>query len=110
MRVGEHYARLAEDSTKTMEKWTVKMYEIAAKTERETNSMHGITVLTLIFLPGTFVSVSAQSLNNRHTTTKNLTDNIWELCSRKQPQSEIFTRYFSRTELWLTKKNMADPV
>lgn len=58
MRVGEHYARLADDSAKTMERWTVKMHDIAAKTEHETNSMHGITVLTLIFLPGTFVSVS----------------------------------------------------
>ncbi|KAK4443752.1 hypothetical protein QBC34DRAFT_416496 [Podospora aff. communis PSN243] len=56
MRVGEHYAQSAEVSARTMEKWTEEMHEIAAKTENETVSMHGITVLTMIFLPGTFVS------------------------------------------------------
>ncbi|KAK4213744.1 hypothetical protein QBC37DRAFT_168747 [Rhypophila decipiens] len=59
MRVGEYYARSAETSAETMEKWTVAMHQIAAETEHETVSMHGITVLTLIFLPGTFVSVRA---------------------------------------------------
>ncbi|KAM7185598.1 hypothetical protein V8F20_011732 [Naviculisporaceae sp. PSN 640] len=57
MRVGEYYARSAETSAETMEKWTVRMHQIAAETEQQTVSMHAITVLTLIFLPGTFVSV-----------------------------------------------------
>jgi len=57
MRVGEHYARSAEVSARVMEEWTERMHDIAAETEHETISMHGITVLTLIFLPGTFVSV-----------------------------------------------------
>lgn len=57
MRVGEYYAQSAETSAKTMQEWTERMHEIAAETEHETVSMHGITVLTLIFLPGTFVSV-----------------------------------------------------
>ena len=33
------------------------MHKIAAKTERETSSMHVITLVTLVFLPGTFVAV-----------------------------------------------------
>lgn len=56
MRVGEHYARSAESSARTMQEWTERMHDIAAETEHETVSMHGITVLTMIFLPGTFVS------------------------------------------------------
>lgn len=40
-----------------MEDWTLKMHEIAVKTEQETVSMHVITVFTLIFLPGTFLAV-----------------------------------------------------
>jgi len=57
MRIGEHYAQSAKISAQTMEEWTERMHDIAAKTEHETVSMHGITVLTMIFLPGTFVSV-----------------------------------------------------
>ena len=52
MRNGEFFARAAKASAESME-------EIAAKTERDTGSMHGITVLTFVFLPGTFVSVRA---------------------------------------------------
>jgi hypothetical protein len=40
-----------------MEDWTVKMHNVAERTEHETVSMHVITIFTLIFLPGTFVSV-----------------------------------------------------
>jgi len=42
-----------------MQKWAERTHEVAAKTEKETVSMHVITGLTLVFLPGTFVSVSA---------------------------------------------------
>jgi hypothetical protein len=34
------------------------MQDIAHRTERETVSMHTITVVTLLFLPATFLSVS----------------------------------------------------
>jgi len=47
-----------------MQKLTIEMHEstknmenIAAKTEKETASMHIITLVTLVFLPGTFVAV-----------------------------------------------------
>ncbi|KAF3025893.1 hypothetical protein E8E14_014848 [Neopestalotiopsis sp. 37M] len=36
---------------------TERMYDIAKTTERDTSSMHVITLFTLLFLPGTFVAV-----------------------------------------------------
>lgn len=47
-------------SAMNMEKLTSEMREIALKTEDETVSMRIVTVVTLFFLPGTFVSVSKQ--------------------------------------------------
>lgn len=49
-------------STKNMEAVTRSMHTIAEKTERETALMHIITVVTLVFLPGTFVAVSVAGL------------------------------------------------
>jgi len=57
MRMGQHFAKSAQVSSRTMETLTEKMHRIATKTEQETISMHVITVFTLIFLPGTFVCV-----------------------------------------------------
>lgn len=45
------------ESTVRMEQMTKSMKKIAAKTEKETASMHIITLVTLVFLPGTFVAV-----------------------------------------------------
>lgn len=50
MRTGEYFAHHAKVSTEKMENLTVK-------TRQETISIHVITILTLIFLPGTFVAV-----------------------------------------------------
>jgi hypothetical protein len=50
MRLGEHFAYHAKMSADTMEAVTLK-------TKQETVSIHVITILTLIFLPATFVSV-----------------------------------------------------
>jgi hypothetical protein len=36
---------------------TESMYDIAKTTERDTSSMHVITLFTLLFLPGTFLAV-----------------------------------------------------
>ena len=58
MRTSEKFAKAAHESARTMEAWTERTHDIAEKTERQTVSMHVITFLTLIFLPGTFVSVS----------------------------------------------------
>ncbi|KAK0673582.1 hypothetical protein QBC41DRAFT_311100 [Cercophora samala] len=44
-------------SAQRMEELTVSMHTIAEKTEKETASMHIITLVTLVFLPGTFVAV-----------------------------------------------------
>lgn len=52
-------------STKKMEEVTDAMHEIAMKTQQETVSMRIITLITLIFLPGTFVSVSCSIAPSR---------------------------------------------
>ena len=52
-------------SATNMEKLTHEMREIALKTEEETISMRVVTIVTLLFLPGTFVSVSlAESIRS----------------------------------------------
>jgi hypothetical protein len=45
-----------------MESMTKQMHKIAVKTEKETVSMRIITLVTLFFLPGTFISVSLDFL------------------------------------------------
>jgi hypothetical protein len=51
-------AQKAQESANRMEELTLDMHHIAKKTERETVSMGIITLVTLLFLPGTFMSVS----------------------------------------------------
>ena len=46
-----------EQMTRNMEKLTKEMNELAQKTIQETVSMRIITLVTLFFLPGTFISV-----------------------------------------------------
>ena len=48
-----------EKMTRHMEKLTQEMNELALKTTRETVSMRIITLVTLFFLPGTFISVGS---------------------------------------------------
>jgi Mg2+ and Co2+ transporter CorA len=48
----------AQQSTENMEAMTKEMHVIALKTKQETVSMRIITLVTLFFLPGTFISVS----------------------------------------------------
>ena len=50
MQISKIYAQSAHESSRKME-------TIARKTEQETLSMHIITFVTLIFLPGTFIAV-----------------------------------------------------
>jgi hypothetical protein len=45
--------------TRNMEKLTREMNELAQKTTQETVSMRIITLVTLFFLPGTFISVGS---------------------------------------------------
>lgn len=54
-------SRASQNSTLKMESLTEKMHEIAQKTQIETVSMRTITVVTLVFLPGTFISVSTNA-------------------------------------------------
>ena len=54
----ELIAQKTQFSTMNMEKSTWDMHDIAHKTKQETVSMRIITLVTLFFLPGTFISVS----------------------------------------------------
>jgi len=44
-------------SSQRMEDMAISMHKIAEKTENDTASMHIITLVALVFLPGTFVAV-----------------------------------------------------
>lgn len=48
----------SQASAKEMEDMTAVTYRIALKTEKETVAMKIVTLVTLLFLPATFVSVS----------------------------------------------------
>ncbi|KAK4653593.1 hypothetical protein QC762_508290 [Podospora pseudocomata] len=53
----EEFTEQMHKSTLNMESVTESMHVIAQKTEKDTSSMHVITIVTLLFLPGTFVAV-----------------------------------------------------
>lgn len=57
MRSSEKFAEKAHESSKIMEGLTNNMNTIAQKTKQETVSMRIITLVTLFFLPGTFIGV-----------------------------------------------------
>ena len=59
MGEARNFARKAEKSAEKMSHLTKEMHVISAKTIRETISMRVIAIVTLFFLPGTFVSVSS---------------------------------------------------
>ncbi|KAI1623065.1 hypothetical protein EDD37DRAFT_455481 [Exophiala viscosa] len=56
MQASSWLAAQAKESSEKMETMTRRMERIAEQTQKETVSMKVITVITLIFLPGTFVS------------------------------------------------------
>lgn len=58
-------AMRSQQSTENMEVMTKDMHIIAQKTKQETVSMRIITLVTLFFLPGTFISVSQRSFQFR---------------------------------------------
>jgi len=58
METNKDLTQKAQMSAEKMEALTEQMNDIAIKTERETVSMRIVTIVTLFFLPGTFVSVS----------------------------------------------------
>ena len=71
MEASKAIAGKAHESTQNMEYITREMHIIAQKTKQETVSMRIITLVTLFFLPGTFISVcrtlSSQKLTNGPT-------------------------------------------
>ena len=58
MTANKEMTHRAHESAQKMESLTTHMKHIALKTEKETIFMRIITVVTLLFLPGTFVAVS----------------------------------------------------
>ncbi|TVY83100.1 hypothetical protein LSUE1_G005916 [Lachnellula suecica] len=56
MESNKSFASRAQLSTENMESMTQDMHELAQKTKQETVSMRIITLVTLFFLPGTFIS------------------------------------------------------
>ena len=58
MQATKFLAEKAQESAENMESMTREMHTIAQKTKIETVSMRIITLVTLFFLPGTFISVS----------------------------------------------------
>jgi Mg2+ and Co2+ transporter CorA len=61
MEASKMLAERAQQSAAKMEVMTERMHDIAIKTKQETVSMRIITLVTLFFLPGTFISVSWHS-------------------------------------------------
>ena len=61
MEASKVLATKAHESTRNMEAITREMHIIAKKTKQETVSMRVITLVTLFFLPGTFISVCRPS-------------------------------------------------
>jgi hypothetical protein len=57
MEASKNLAERAQISAVHMEDMTKDMHEIARKTKQEAVSMRIITLVTLFFLPGTFISV-----------------------------------------------------
>jgi Mg2+ and Co2+ transporter CorA len=57
MVASEFFADQAQRSSRMMESLTHQMHDIAMQTKQETVSMRIITLVTLFFLPGTFVAV-----------------------------------------------------
>ena len=58
MQASRRMAHEAQKSTDSMEIMTKDMQKLAHRTKLETVSMRIITLVTLFFLPGTFISVS----------------------------------------------------
>jgi len=57
MEANRLLAKRAQESTERIEEMTKQMNQVAIKTKDETVSMKIITLVTLFYLPGTFISV-----------------------------------------------------
>jgi hypothetical protein len=62
MEASKRFAEKAEASTIEMQAMTEEMNALTQRTKQETVSMRIITLVTLFFLPGTFISVCLFSL------------------------------------------------
>jgi len=62
MEASKRFSEKAEASTREIHSMTEEMNALTQKTKQETVSMRIITLVTLFFLPGTFISVCLFSL------------------------------------------------
>jgi len=65
IEANKELAMKSQISAGKMEAMTKAMHLIAVKTKKETVSMRIITLVTLFFLPGTFISVSCLLLAHK---------------------------------------------
>jgi hypothetical protein len=74
-------AKKSQASTERMEQLTDSIHVIAKKSERETVSTKVITLVTLFFLPGTFISVSflVVILNHQLQSNQSLTMKLYNI-------------------------------
>jgi Mg2+ and Co2+ transporter CorA len=61
MEASKIFAEKAQASAENMEEMTRNMEKLTEKTTKETVSMKIITLVTMFFLPGTFISVRSSS-------------------------------------------------
>ena len=69
IEASQRVAKESHASTLKMERMTTSMQDIARKTKHETVSMRIITLVTLFFLPGTFISVKTAPLSYTDPST-----------------------------------------
>ncbi|KAF2204801.1 hypothetical protein GQ43DRAFT_428635 [Delitschia confertaspora ATCC 74209] len=81
MKASEFFALRAQRSADNMESMTNSMHEIAQKTKQETVSMRVITLVTLFFLPGTFIAtfMSTDIIHFNTNNTQNFQMNGFKL-------------------------------
>lgn len=72
MEASKILALKAQESTENMEVMTKDMHILAQKTKQETVSMRIITLVTLFFLPGTFISVSLLAVTLHFSSVSSL--------------------------------------
>lgn len=90
-----------EQMSEKMQDVTFQMHEIARKTQRETVSMRIITLVTLFFLPGTFIAVrTAMFFLMGHTDPRQGFMNTTIVQWKKDDQTGESHYSFERSAMW----------
>jgi hypothetical protein len=97
MQASNSLAEKAQLSTEKMESMTKEMHGIARKTQVETVSMRIITLVTLFFLPGTFISVRPEEYTVLYLLTQTSDADEYAHCGLPKRQVGLL---FSQHWLW----------